>query len=145
MGALLACCMAGLTTGDIQFEMYMVVPAALNETQFASDILRIARNASQEHNETMAAFSPTLQILGSSSILCLLGMFCFEEGLYTYSQTPGPQTPSQDAAGALIITSICVLALAGVCLLYLCRRRPKKARVAIRATIDWPVPDKRAL
>ena len=145
MGALILCCFASLSTGDIQFELSMVVPTALNESQFVSDVLSIANNASQ-FNETMAPFS-SLQILGGSSILCLLGIYCFEDGQYTYFPTPTPPPSTGEGLGAGAVAAICVvsaLALAGLLCLACRRKRPRgKGKTVIRATIDWP-PDKRA-
>ena len=141
-GLLLACCL-GLAGADIQLEMDVVVPTALNETQFASDVLDIARNLTRNRTyESSAPFAlPAVQILDGSPILCLLGIFCFEAGQYTYLQTPTP-TPSPGApldAGAVAgIAAASAAALAGVGLLYLCRRPRRRGKVVIRATIDWP-------
>lgn len=142
--ALLACVL-GASLGDIQIELDMVVPTALNESQLTKDIVSAARNVSFE---TAATFEPAAQVLGPrSDILCLLGLFCYENGVYTYLSTPVPTTaPSQETlsvGAAVAIGGGSALALAGVAALFLCRPKPKK-RVVIRATIDWPVVVKRA-
>lgn len=145
LAALLACCLADLSRGDLQVELSMVVPTAMDVGQLLSDILSAARNATIL-NETVAPFDPHLSaqvVAPPSDILCILGVFCFENSQYTYLQTPTP-TPAPPAEASVAWVAVAVggfsaLALAGVLLLFCCRPAPEpRKRTVIRATIDWP-------